>query len=74
MFGSETRVMTLRVGRNLRIFYKQCGPPYRGNETEAVHGGAMAIPISGQINGGCGDRGGRYICFPISLKNKKIRS
>ena len=66
MFGSETRVMTLRVGRNLRILYKQCDPSYRGNETEAVHGGAMVIPISGKINGGCGDRRGRYISPHIS--------
>ena len=66
IFGSEISVMTMRKGRTLGGFQKQCGLTYGGNATEVVHGGAMLIPASGQINVGCGYIGGGYICPAIS--------
>ena len=42
----------------------QDGPPYGGNATKAVHGGAVGISAYVRSNGGGGDRGGGDICIP----------
>ena len=61
LFGSETWVMNLRIGRTLGGFQKKFGSP-----------SIVVIPASGHRNGSCGDREGGCICTTTREHHRPI--